>query len=377
MRPHAVFPADIGVHCTDEELCMFLQKLVCESLLPKNVINGVNPYQYLPSNLPPGYFWYLIRSNESKDTNLGYWKPTEEASKIFSNSIITGWRTTFEFFEGRASHEHKTNWLMQEYRITYQKVSENSKKKEANLLCRVQSVGAEPKSNLVNPDKIVTSDIAKRCPEAVVPLAEKHAGYASTSKPQVIKDNETGTLTVTERLPDHQVEIMPEIEIDFPFGDDYIELLDLDRPASFSSSSNSSCLTMSSDECFDSLALLEELEPKTSQEQVNTKANCKLSIAVPQKPDELVLYAAASSSGSLNKSPNEEKAKSRSSNISNSVVCVKSKENTTKKLSRNQKPDPRNEDFSNSHTTTPQGGKKSTVVKPKKLKKSYLCFLPC
>lgn len=90
---------------------------------------------------------------------------------------------------------------------------------------------------------------------------------------------------------------MPEIEIDFPFGDDYIELLDLDRPASFSSSSNSSCLTMSSDECFDSLALLEELEPKASQDQANKNAGCRYSISVSQKPDELVMYAAASSSG--------------------------------------------------------------------------------
>lgn len=113
----------------------------------------------------------------------------------------------------------------------------------------------------------------------------------------MIKDNETGTLTVTERLPVHHVEIIPEIEIDFLSGDDYIELLDLDKPASFSSSSDSSCLTMSSDECFDSLALLEELEPKIRQDQVNKNAGCKFSVSASQRPDELVMYAAASSSG--------------------------------------------------------------------------------
>ncbi|KAL6207401.1 hypothetical protein ACLB2K_018359 [Fragaria x ananassa] len=366
MHPQAVLRANIGVHYTDKELCMFLQKLLSGSPLPKNVINDVNPYQYMPSYLPPGSFWYLIRSNESKDTNLGYWRPIEEACKIFTDSVITGWRNTLEFYEGRAPHEHKTNWRMQEYRITYHKVSENSKTKEANLLCRVQSVSAECK----NP-------IANRFSQPVVSLAETLTGHASTSKPQVIKDTETGTLTVTERLPDHQVAIMPEIEIDFPFGDDYIELLDLDRPASFSSSSNSSCLTMSSDECFDSLALLEELEPKASQDQANKNAGCRYSISVSQKPDELVMYAAASSSGSLSKSPNEEKVKSHSSKIPSSAVCVKSKEKTTKKPITNQKPDQRNEDISNSHTTAPPGGKKATVVKTKKLKKRYLCFMPC
>ncbi|XP_062024366.1 NAC domain-containing protein 71-like [Rosa rugosa] len=379
MHPQAaVLPADIGLHCTDEELCMFmfLQKLINGSPPPTNVINGVNPYQYMPSNLPPGSLWYLICSNESKDTNLGYWRPKEEACKIFSDSTITGWRTTLEFYEGRAPHERKTNWVMQEYWITYEKVSENSKIKEAGLLCRVQSIGAEPKSNCKNLEKKVTSDVANHFTQPVVPLVEKRTGHASTSKPQVIKDNETGTLTVTERLPDHQIEFMPETEIDFPFGDDYIELLDLDRPASFSSSSDSSCLTISSDECFDSLALLEELETKTSQDRANKNAGCKFSISVSQRPDELVMYAAAASSGSLNKSPSEEMVKSHSS-VPSSTVCVKSKEKTTMKLSRNQKPDQRNEGFSNSHTTTPPAGKKATVVKTKKLKKKYLCCLPC
>lgn len=367
-------PSDIGFHCTDEELCMFLQRLMSGSPLPRNVINDVNPYQYMPSNLPPGSFWYLIRSNESKDTNLGYWRTKEEACKIFSNSILTGWRATLEFYEGQAPHERKTNWVMQEYWITEKKVSENSRKKDASLLCRVQSVSGEPKSNCKNLEKMVASDSASHSIQPVVPLTENRTGHASTSKPQVIKDNETGTLTVTERLPDHHVEIMPEIEIDFLSSDDYIELLDLDKPASFSSSSDSSCLTMSSDECFDSLALLEELKPKNRQDQVNKNAGCKFSISASQRPDELVMYAAASSSGSLNKSPSEERVKSHSS-VPSLAVCVKIKEKTTKKLSRNQKT---SEGCSNSRTMPlPEGEKKANVARAKKIKKKYFCFMPC
>lgn len=75
-------------------------------------------------------------------------------------------------------------------------------------------------------------------------------------------------MVVTERLPvrDDNVQIMHEN--DYLSRGDYLELLDLDTPASHSFSSVSSCLTMSSDECFDSLALLEELEPKSKQELV-------------------------------------------------------------------------------------------------------------
>ncbi|BFG17906.1 hypothetical protein CerSpe_041800 [Prunus speciosa] len=90
----------------------------------------------------------------------------------------------------------------------------------------------------------------------------------------------------------NQTRFMPEI--DYVSRGDYLELLDLDTPASFSFSSDSSCLTMSSDECFDSLALLEELEPKNSPYLVNNNAGCKFSISAPPRADELVMFAASS-----------------------------------------------------------------------------------
>lgn len=112
---------------------------------------------------------------------------------------------------------------MQEYWITEKKVSENSRKKvingrlptlcdlfswcvlfilfstqpashlpvwldnvqDASLLCRVQSVSGEPKSNCKNLEKMVASDSASHSIQPVVPLTENHTGHASTSKPQV------------------------------------------------------------------------------------------------------------------------------------------------------------------------------------------------
>lgn len=113
---------------------------------------------------------------------------------------------------------------MQEYWITQKKVSENSKKKvingglptlcdlfsscvlfilfstqpashlpvwldnvqDASLLCRVQSVGGEPKSNCKNLEKMVASDSDSHSKQPAVPLADDNrTGHASTSKPQV------------------------------------------------------------------------------------------------------------------------------------------------------------------------------------------------
>ncbi|CAL8988734.1 unnamed protein product [Prunus brigantina] len=382
MHPQsAALPADIGFQCTDEELCISLGKIISGSPLPGNVIEDANPYQLVPSNLPDG-FWYFIHSNENKPTNFGYWRTKGEACRIFSNSSITGWRATLEFYQGQAPHESKTDWVMQEYWLTQKKLSEDSKAKEPRSLCRV-FCSNEQKSNCKNLQKMVSSDSASYSTHSAVPRAENCTSHSSTSKPQVIKDNERGTLIVAERVPDHNVQIMPEV--DYVSRGDYLELLDLDTPASFSFSSDSSCLTMSSDECFDSLALLEELEPKNSQDLVNKNAGCKFSISAPPRPDELVMFAA--SSGSFSKSPSEERVKTHSPILPGSAVCGKISGKTSNNMSRIQKPDNRNEggpstshnvDVSPSRHTASQEGKRRarTIGRTEKLKKKYFCFMP-
>ncbi|KAK3003092.1 hypothetical protein RJ639_018593 [Escallonia herrerae] len=64
-----------------------------------------------------------------KDSENGFWKVKGKACEIFTNSTITGWRTTLEFYEGQAPHGRRTDWLIQEYGITYKGVGNNSKPK--------------------------------------------------------------------------------------------------------------------------------------------------------------------------------------------------------------------------------------------------------
>lgn len=68
-------------------------------------------------------------------------------------------------------------------------------------------------------------------------------------------------------------------------GGDFLELWDLVPPGSPSSSDNSSCVTMSSDECFDSLALLQDLERETNLYH-NTSAS--------DRPDRIITGTAGS-----------------------------------------------------------------------------------
>lgn len=67
-----------------------------------------------------------------KDTQLGSWKENGEPCEIFTNSVLTGWRTTYEFFEGQSPNEKKTNWVMQEYKITHKGSGDGSKSKVYN-----------------------------------------------------------------------------------------------------------------------------------------------------------------------------------------------------------------------------------------------------
>lgn len=76
--------------------------------------------------------------------------------------------------------------------------------------------------------------------------------------------------------------------------DDFLELRDLDIPQSPSSSSdNSSCMTMSSDACFDTLALLQDIDAEQLQEAEQKDSHAKLSVSTV-KPSNVVTHEVTS-----------------------------------------------------------------------------------
>lgn len=68
--------------------------------------------------------WFLVHSNEEKESVHGFWKAKGEACKVYSDKVINGWRTTLEYFEGLAPDGQITDWLMQEYKITPKDVND-------------------------------------------------------------------------------------------------------------------------------------------------------------------------------------------------------------------------------------------------------------
>ena len=79
--------------------------------------------------------WYLLRSDHNKNSEHGFWTARGEASEIFMNSAIIGWRTTLEFYECRGPHRQRTNWVMQEYRITRKGLCSYSNPKVNHTTC--------------------------------------------------------------------------------------------------------------------------------------------------------------------------------------------------------------------------------------------------
>lgn len=81
-------------------------------------------------------------------------------------------------------------------------------------------------------------------------------------------------------------EIPPEM--DYSAEGDFLELLDLDIPTSPSSSENSSCLTMSSDEDFDTMDVLCDVEHGINHDRAQRDAACIHSSAPSRLKKEVV-----------------------------------------------------------------------------------------
>ncbi|KAH7567308.1 hypothetical protein ACOSP7_010875 [Xanthoceras sorbifolium] len=351
--PAASPPPDISFACTHEELCFSLEKMMNGFPLPSNVINDVNPYIYMPSNLPDGV-WYFVRSKENTDAQHGYWKAKGEACEVFSNSVIIGWRTTLEFHEGQVPHEQKTDWVMQEFRITHKRLCESTKSEDSSSLCRV-FLSSEQTPNSEEQQNMSTADTRQN----------------SASKPQVKDDDEKTELAVSEKPANNHVAYLPDSDI-ISRGD-YLELLDLVEPASPSSSSEaSSCMTMSSDDCFDPSALLKDLERKINEDKVQDDAGYKYTVSASHRPTEVVMFPGSLLSVERRNSPPPGEIHRTDSSMPDSAIA--------KGLAAHEGP-PSNSHSQNvassssSHLPVRKGEKK-TASRTKKLKNKYLCFMP-
>ncbi|GER30013.1 NAC domain class transcription factor [Striga asiatica] len=275
MCPSAESPphAELCLFLTDDQIIPFLNEYTPQSNLPSNVLADWSPYQYPPSNLPEG-IWYLVPIDVKKEYVHGFWKANAEDSRIYSNSTITGWRTTLHYFEGQAPDEQRTDWRMHEYWITRKELYDKDKPKESRLLCRVfcndkNGKSENPSQNYlttIEPEKInflasikSNADVTSGEDCGSESKAKEEREVAADNNEPDPEANRECEGAVADNKPNSSGQVFSQVEC-FERGD-FLELADLEDNVSHSSSSrSSSCLSNSSDEEFDVSAFLKDIE---------------------------------------------------------------------------------------------------------------------
>ncbi|KGN62576.1 hypothetical protein Csa_022563 [Cucumis sativus] len=342
--------------------------------------------------LPDGVWFYVV-SHGNADSSFSPWKLKSGAWKLFSDSSFTGWRTTYEYYEGQAPYECKTAWIMQKYWMSQTDLSENSKQKETISLCKI-FLGDEQFQNHENTLKIDLSITLNSEPNLNHQLVvsdgstSNNMANGSTSKSEMSEDDKMVELAVSGKPVDlHLEDVHPER--DAISEGDYLELLDLlnDVPSSSSSSSpNSSCLTMSSDEDFDVMDVLCDAEHDINHDRAQRHAACIRSSAPFRIKKEVAHQGASESLVSIKRSshsPTTENLKTDSTESSSGRL-----EPELKLPSQSEKKCYKLQGASSSHNkkmvssgqeTAVDGGKKKkkkAVGRMKKIQKKYLCFFP-
>ncbi|XP_058769170.1 transcription factor JUNGBRUNNEN 1-like [Vicia villosa] len=119
---------------SDEDLIyIYLRKKIHKPLFLLNTIIQLDVFQTEPWRLPRGimtsisdskYYFFKIKNSrfENKDTRPagnGEWKSMEKNKEIsLPNNMFTGIKNTLEFWKMQGGELVKTEWLMNEFRIT-------------------------------------------------------------------------------------------------------------------------------------------------------------------------------------------------------------------------------------------------------------------
>ncbi|RWV88834.1 hypothetical protein GW17_00049047 [Ensete ventricosum] len=121
-------------HPTDEELVSYyLKRKVCGRPLRIDAVAEVDLYKCEPWDLPgrsrirsrdlEWYFFspldrkYSNRSRTNRATTQGYWKTTGKDRPVFRGPRVVGMKKTLVYHAGRAPRGTRTNWVMHEYRL--------------------------------------------------------------------------------------------------------------------------------------------------------------------------------------------------------------------------------------------------------------------
>ncbi|KAH6777379.1 xylem NAC domain 1 [Perilla frutescens var. hirtella] len=112
-------PPGFRFYPTDEELVVhFLHRKA--ALLPchPDVIPDLDLYPYDPWDLDGNNWYFYSRRTQSRVTGSGYWHQMGIEEPIYSNGQRVGMKKYNAFYVGQPLEGVKTNWIMQEYKLS-------------------------------------------------------------------------------------------------------------------------------------------------------------------------------------------------------------------------------------------------------------------
>ncbi|XP_065862139.1 NAC transcription factor 56 [Euphorbia lathyris] len=158
-------PPGFRFHPTDEELVVhYLKKKAASAPLPVSIIAEIDLYKFDPWELPAKATfgeqeWYFFSPRDRKYPNgvrpnraatSGYWKATGTDKPVLTSGGTqkVGVKKALVFYGGKPPKGIKTNWIMHEYRLADNKVSnkppgcdlgnkKNSLRLDDWVLCRI------------------------------------------------------------------------------------------------------------------------------------------------------------------------------------------------------------------------------------------------
>ncbi|XP_010260450.1 PREDICTED: NAC domain-containing protein 104-like [Nelumbo nucifera] len=138
---------------TDEELVHFLYRKAALSPCQPDFIPDLELYPYDPWELSgkalegDNQWYFFSRRTSNRISENGYWNPLGVDEPIFTGARnIAGMKKLLVFYLGEAPEGDKTNWMMQEYRLSDSgsSSSRSSRKKGSSkrdltawVICRV------------------------------------------------------------------------------------------------------------------------------------------------------------------------------------------------------------------------------------------------
>ncbi|KAF9594180.1 hypothetical protein IFM89_028837, partial [Coptis chinensis] len=151
----------LSFHPTDDEIIMYLKRMVCGGpinchYIDEKNVNTLEPWDLLAQSFGNSGIqeWYLfsiphINQGIYRATDQGYWKVTNnDGQAIEGNSGIIGFKKNLAFYVGHAPNGEKTDWIMHEYRLVDKDLAKNGYALDTFVLCKVfQEQYSRPESS--------------------------------------------------------------------------------------------------------------------------------------------------------------------------------------------------------------------------------------